>query len=42
MAQHPQQNIFCVCDVNCDGQINAFDIDAFVQCLTQGGCDPCP
>jgi hypothetical protein len=42
MAQHPQQNIFCVCDVNCDGQINAFDIDAFVQCLTQGGCPPCP
>lgn len=30
------------CDANCDGQVNAFDIDAFVAVLTGGErCSPC-
>ncbi len=29
-------------DINCDGYVNAFDIDPFVQCLTGGGCPACP
>jgi hypothetical protein len=28
-------------DLNCDGLVNAFDIDPFVHCLTTGDCD-CP
>ncbi len=28
-------------DLNCDGVLNAFDIDPFVVCLTTGICE-CP
>ncbi|MFH1747846.1 MAG: sialidase family protein [Planctomycetota bacterium] len=29
-------------DINCDGAINAYDIDWFIDCVSQGYCDPCP
>jgi hypothetical protein len=29
-------------DIDCDGLVNAFDIDWFVECLINGGCPPCP
>ncbi|MCG3129199.1 MAG: Serine/threonine-protein kinase PknD [Phycisphaerae bacterium] len=35
---------FCIsCDANCDGSVNGFDVDPFVDLLTGGGtpCSPC-
>ena len=32
----------CANDINCDGNVNAYDIDGFVRCVSQGYCDPCP
>jgi hypothetical protein len=29
-------------DINCDGDVNFNDIDAFVECLINGECEPCP
>ncbi|MFH1748119.1 MAG: right-handed parallel beta-helix repeat-containing protein [Planctomycetota bacterium] len=29
-------------DINCDGDVNAYDIDGFILCVGQGYCDPCP
>ncbi|MCG3125293.1 MAG: hypothetical protein CHACPFDD_00111 [Phycisphaerae bacterium] len=31
------------CDTNCDGSVNGFDVDSFVEVLTSGGtpCSPC-
>jgi hypothetical protein len=29
-------------DVTCDGLVNNFDIAPFVDCVTNGGCNPCP
>ncbi|MFH1746543.1 MAG: hypothetical protein ABIG44_05795 [Planctomycetota bacterium] len=33
---------YCANDTNCDGAVNAYDIDSFVWCVSQGYCDPCP
>jgi hypothetical protein len=29
-------------DINCDGSVDFDDIDGFIECLINGGCEPCP
>ncbi|MFH1746126.1 MAG: C25 family cysteine peptidase [Planctomycetota bacterium] len=33
---------FCANDINCDGDVNSYDIDWFIQCVGNGICQPCP
>ncbi|MFH1747205.1 MAG: hypothetical protein ABIG44_09205 [Planctomycetota bacterium] len=40
IATHPC-NLFCANDINCDGQVNAYDIDGFIICIGTTVCPPC-
>ena len=33
---------YCANDINCDGEVNSYDIDWFIQCVGNGFCQPCP
>ncbi|MFH1748500.1 MAG: C25 family cysteine peptidase [Planctomycetota bacterium] len=35
-------NFYCANDINCDGEVNSYDIDWFIACVGQGYCDACP
>ncbi|MFH1746540.1 MAG: C25 family cysteine peptidase [Planctomycetota bacterium] len=35
-------DFFCANDINCDADVNSYDIDWFIACVGAGVCDPCP
>lgn len=35
-------DFYCANDCNCDGFVQAYDIDWFITCVSPAGCDPCP
>ncbi|MFH1747206.1 MAG: hypothetical protein ABIG44_09210 [Planctomycetota bacterium] len=35
-------NYYCANDINCDGLVDAYDIDGFIVCISAGMCEACP